>query len=107
VFGLERVINGNSTDTSTPKDTVGEYQSLNFLNRRYDNFGLTGDLLPGRKLSPLTKFQILANNANSKFKAQDTIYFYFGSTNSYSTSSMMTLKYTVCGDEEISLVSDE
>jgi hypothetical protein len=34
---------------------------------------------------------------------QDTIYFYLASKDSYDTSVQITLKYTVCGQEVISL----
>ena len=35
------------------------------------------------------------------------IFFYFGSTDSYDTSERISLKFTICGQEIISLVKDE
>jgi hypothetical protein len=53
-------------------------------------------------LPELTAFGILKDYPASKGH-QDTIYFYLASSESYDTSVQLTLKYTVCGQEVISL----
>ena len=47
-------------------------------------------------------FGILSDYPVSKGH-QDTLLFYVGATDTYDTSALFTLKYTVCGQEIVSL----
>jgi hypothetical protein len=80
--------NGATGSTCYVRKTYDQYQSLKLTDRN--------------GLSNLPAFGILKYYPVTKGH-QDTINFYLASKDSYDTSVKVTLKYTVCGQETISL----